>query len=460
MLEAREFWKIVYKRFDPERPAGEHAWRVQRPYSPRDTIRKGLDRHMDEPCRYAIHGTTGTGLSTELRAVADERSRVSMVVSVDLVDHFSRIVGDDAALQHVQAWEVLLLAGLAIHGGAEKLLGAEWTAPYLREFQEIVSALRPASEGRKRPAIDVVKLASSVAAAVGGPIGGVAGEGLRMLADASKSARWDFEIGRRQDPLDAQDPRVQRLLDAVNRIIGAIQYEHQRLVLIIDGLDRIRSAETAQRVFVDSPVLGKLTCDLVLDAPLLFKDGLAVRVPYFTPLVLANVPVIDPADHRQHGTGIGVMRDVYRCRVEDLAPGSALGISEPLIDRLAYCSGGRMRDFVRLIRMVSEQCWDRDLSLADAAAVEKAIDERRRIQELGIRQEDLAILEAVVRHPKHLLPASTRANDLVEQHHLLPYPNESEWYFPHPLLTLHLLRLETPTGSSGSGGASGSPTAA
>lgn len=458
MSEAREFWKTVYKRFDPERPAGEDGWRVPRPYSPRDDIRKGLDRPMDEPCHYAIHGTTGTGLSTELRAVAHERSRISMVVSLDLVDHFSRIVGDDAALQHVQAWEVLLLAGLAIHGGAEQLLGKEWTAPYFRELQEIVNALRPAAEERNRPAIDVGKLALTVAAAVGGPAVGLAGEGLRMLAEIGKSARWEFELGRRKDSLDAQDPRVQRLLDAVNRIIGAIQHEYRRLVVIIDGLDRIRSVETARRVFVDSPVLGKLKCDLVLDAPLLFKDGLAVRVPYFTPLVLTNVPVLDQTDPRRHGPGIAVMQEVYRCRVADLTPGAALGIPGSLIDRLAYCSGGRMREFVRLVRMVSGECWDRDLPLADSAAVETCINERRRVQEQGIRREDLEILRAVAQDPQHLLPRSALADALVEQHHLLPYPNESEWYFPHPLLTLNLLRLETPPGSTASGGASSSPT--
>lgn len=443
MSQAREFWKTVYERFDPERPAEEHAWRVARPYSPREVIGKGLERPMGWPRHYMVFGTTGTGISTELKAAAEERSRASMVVFLDLVDHFSRIVGDEAALQHVQAWEVLFLAGLAIHRSAEELLGREWSARYLDEFQEAVRALGPAPAGARRPAIDVAKLVSATAAAVGGPIGGLAGEGLRMLGEAGKSARWDFEIGRRdQSSLPDQDPRVRRLLDAVNQLIGAIQSEYQRLVVVIDGLDRIKSEDTARRLFVDSTVLGELSCAIVVDAPLLFKHtSLVTRVRHFTPLVLANVPVIDQFDHRGEGPGIEIMKEVYRRRVGDLGPGTALGIPEPLLDRLAYYSGGRMRDFVRLVRLVSEACWDRDLPLADEAAVDACIDERRRIQELGITQEALEILKQVVQHPQHLLPASPRTQALVEQNHLLPYPGESQWYFPHPLLMQHLLRL-------------------
>jgi hypothetical protein len=461
MLQARAFWKTVYERFDPERPAEEHAWRVTRPYSPRDAIGRGLERPMGWPRHYMVFGTTGTGISTELRAAAEERSQVSMVVFLDLVDHFSRIVGDEAALQHVQAWEVLFLTGLAIHRSAQELFGSEWTARYQKDFQEAVSALRPATAGKRQPAIDVAKLVSAMVVAVGGPIGGLVGEGLRMLGEAGKSARWDFEIGRRDQPsLPDQDPRVRRLLDAVNQLVGAIQYEHQRLVVVIDGLDRIKSEETARRLFVDSTALGELSCAIVVDAPLLFKHtSLVTTVRHFTPLVLANVPVIDQFDHRRHGPGIEIMKDVFRLRVSDLEPGATLGIPEPLLGRLAYYSGGRMRDFVRLVRLVSEACWDRDLPLADEAAVDMCIDERRRIQELGITQEALEILKQVVAHPLHLLPESPLAQPLVEQNHLLPYPNESEWYLPHPLLTLHLLPLEPLPGSRGSGGSSGSPTA-
>ncbi len=461
MSKARGFWKTVYERFDPERPAEEHAWRVTRPYSPREAIGRGLERPMGWPRHYMVFGTTGTGISTELHAAAEERSQVSMVVFLDLVDHFSRIVGDEAALQHVQAWEVLFLAGLAIHRSAQELFGVEWAARYLDDFQEAVRALRPAHPGNRGPAIDVARLVSATAAAVGGPIGGLAGAGLRTLAEPGKSARWDFEIGRRDQPsLPDQDPRVRRLLDAVNQLIGAIQSEHQRLVVFIDGLDRIRSEETTRRLFVDSTALGELSCAIVVNAPLLFKHiSLVTRVRHFEPLVLANVPVIDHADHRRPGPGIEIMKEVYRRRVSDLEPGVALGIPRPLLGRLAYYSGGCMRDFVRLVRLVAEACWDRDLPLAGEAAVEACIDERRRIQELGITQEALEILAQVVEHPQHLLPASPRTQALLEQNHLLPYPNESEWYFPHPLLTLHLLPLEPQPGSTGAGGSSGSPTA-
>jgi hypothetical protein len=36
---------------------------------------------------------------------------------------------------------------------------------------------------------------------------------------------------------------------------------------------------------------------------------------------------------------------------------------------------------------------------------------------------------------------------LLDYQHLLPYSNGSEWYYPHPLLTMHLVRTK-PAGSA------------
>jgi hypothetical protein len=42
--------------------------------------------------------------------------------------------------------------------------------------------------------------------------------------------------------------------------------------------------------------------------------------------------------------------------------------------------------------------------------------------------------------PAHLLPDEESVEDLLDSFYLLPYPNESEWYYPHPLLTMHLVK--------------------
>jgi hypothetical protein len=45
-----------------------------------------------------------------------------------------------------------------------------------------------------------------------------------------------------------------------------------------------------------------------------------------------------------------------------------------------------------------------------------------------------------MRDPKHRPVYDARIERLLQVNALLPYPNESEWYYPHPLLTLHFLR--------------------
>jgi hypothetical protein len=49
------------------------------------------------------------------------------------------------------------------------------------------------------------------------------------------------------------------------------------------------------------------------------------------------------------------------------------------------------------------------------------------------------VLEAVMRDPDHRLPEDDLVWELLTLSRLLPYPDHSEWFYPHPLLTLHLL---------------------
>jgi hypothetical protein len=105
---------------------------------------------------------------------------------------------------------------------------------------------------------------------------------------------------------------------------------------------------------------------------------------------------------------------------------------------LGWASGGRVRQFMSLVREAMGQCWDQKVDQITPAIVDSVIDEARRTLELGIDRGDLAILRQVMLDQK--LPDDDNAIDLLNSFWLLPYPNESEWYFPHPLLVLSQLR--------------------
>ncbi|GAB4532845.1 MAG: hypothetical protein Tsb0020_48890 [Haliangiales bacterium] len=445
MSTAREFWQTLYQRFDPEEPARTRDWRVERPQSPLNDIRAALNRPFGGPPRYLLIGTVGTGKTTELIALAEHQVERRVVVFLDVRRHFVESVHDPAALDSVQPWEVLVLIGLAVYRTASECLGHKWAEQHLESFRSaLVECATGSDEADKAPSVDIPKLAGALAVSAGGAVGGVAGLGLSVLGGASRAVGWSLPLGRRRRTLPDQDQRVLSLANAVNALIGTVQHNYQPLLIVLDGLDRISDAKTVKNLFLESSLLGGLACASVIAGPIVLRrQGLAAQVRWFEPKVLANAPVVDAHAPAQHGPGVAFLREVYQRRVNDL---EGAHIPPELIDKLAYYSGGRGRDFVHLVRNVAERAWDRDLAAADLAVVDDAIDERRRLREMGLDRRDIDILRAVVDDPDRRLPDDERVASLLDRFCLLPYPNRSEWYFPHPLLTLALVPTATTPG--------------
>ena len=98
--------------------------------------------------------------------------------------------------------------------------------------------------------------------------------------------------------------------------------------------------------------------------------------------------------------------------------------------------------------MVAERAWDHGAAVAPQEIVNDAIDERRNVMEMGLNKRHIELLIEVMQDPERLLPDDEAIEALLEQWCLLPYPNGSEWYFPHPLLTLR--RVPLPPRKAGS----------
>jgi hypothetical protein len=152
-----------------------------------------------------------------------------------------------------------------------------------------------------------------------------------------------------------------------------------------------------------------------------------------------NEPVLLQADPTQPGPGVPFFCELFDKRVADL---DAPDLVPPgLVQRLAYRSGGRARDFVLFIRTLAEAAWQEDASVATEALVRTVLDTWRRQREMGLHKGHIQLLEEIAADPEHRLPNSPLAQELLSYGTLLPYPNESEWYFPHPLLTMNLVKV-------------------
>lgn len=461
-MSRRQIWEEIYNRFDPFLPAAQQAWRADRSRSPAGDIVKLLRAPFDGT-RVLVTGTTGTGKSTELLRIAEACSRDDFVVVLDLQRHFSEIVGDEQALQTITSWEVVFLAGLALVRAAKELVSFhpipdEYLDGLASAWEKVAKASETPSPGGQ---IDIGALAkgmivtASAAAPVLGPVAGGAAIGLTILGAAAKVAevgasalKWQLPIGRSQRRLPDQDAQLQGLLGAVNLIVGYVQTKLTRVLLVIDGLDRILDFERAEALFLRSELIAQLACRMVVTGPFALHSHPAKgAIPRFSKnCVVFNEPVMHKGNEREHGPGVAFFCDVYRRRVADLRADDL--VPEDLLRRLAYYSGGRARDFIKLIRALAEQGWIDDAQAATPPLVDRVLDEARRLLETGLDAGHIEILEKAAADPQHRLPADSGARELLDRGKLLPYSNESEWYYPHPRLTMHLVRT-SPPGSRG-----------
>ncbi len=443
MMTQADRWTTIYDRFDPLEPVplDKPEWHVRRPYSPVGKITRELNRPFgNEHKHYLLIGTVGTGKSSELNRIAEARTERDVVVIIDLWRHFVEQVGDPAALDQIQPWEVLFLIGVHLIkvGDAIDLSLPKALRDQLRDARLAFAA------DDDQISVDIAALAAAVSVGVGGVVGGPAGAVLGKLGSFMATASWDHMIGRGRSAPD-QEPRVRDMLAAVNNIIGYIQERRRSVALFVDGLDRVENLETCTELFVKSALLGKLVCKAVFTGSILVRQAhLAGRIDSFTPMALANVPVLDQQtlDHKVTPVGRDFFRELWtlRARAQDGTDDLTHVIPDTLVDTLAFYSGGRVREFVRMVRVAAGCAYDDELDVANETVITRTIDEERRRFEMGINADQLKRLRRVMKDPKHELLTDKEYDRLLNRFYLLPYPNESTWYYPNPLLLLHKLR--------------------
>jgi hypothetical protein len=446
-MTRRPEWQTIWQRFDPEEPAHDPAWRADRPHSPIRRILQKLELPFAQgPLPMLLSGITGSGKSTELLRVREARRDQDLVLFLDLLKHF-RSIGDNDALQRVEAWEVVYQAGLAVLAAANETLAHPVPAHFVEGLRQAWERAAEATETPKPADLDLGKIASGMiaAGAVLLPLAGLPSEtalvataGAGVLRSIADGVRRVVPIGRSVKKLPDQDEAMETVLDAVNLLIGHVQTHYRRIVLVIDGLDWIREESQQLALFDRSELLGRLACPALLCAPytLLSSPG-ARNLRRFDRFVLANEPVLDRANYRQMGPGVAFFLEVYRRRTSDL-PDPPL-LSEGLLSRMAYLSGGRARDFTKLVRELAERAWSADAPQATEALVDEVIADARKDCERGLHAGHARVLRAVMADPVRL-PEDALHTRLIEWARLLPFDNDTPWFFPHPLLWDRFLR--------------------
>lgn len=459
-----EFWRAVYDCFDPAEPVRDPELRAPRPERYNQVARMaGLLAKPLGHRRYFVAGGVGSGKTTELIATAQQLSKQRIVVYVDIWEHLSATVGAPAAINHLQTWELLGLLGMALTRAGTERFGHQW-ADEPDRLGLALSAFDGTQADSPQVEIDAAKLATGMTVLAGGALGGalggpagaaggaaIADTALKLLEAAGGAVTWRWRIGLKgRAPPSDQDQRVRDVLRATNALVLSLQEDlARRIVLFIDGLDRVRDAATFEALFVESGLLRELDCDMVVCLHLALVERFVGRLDQFDRRFdLVNVPVARQDEPHQHGEGVAFFDEVVRRRLARIDGDDALPDALPpdLVRRLAWCSGGRLRDFMRLVRALAEEAWPDATTISDDLA-DRVIDEHRRNKESGLNAEQIRVLAQVLADPAHRLPGGDVALELVNRQLLLAYPNRSAWYLPHPLLLM--LLLDSPVASSG-----------
>jgi hypothetical protein len=198
----------------------------------------------------------------------------------------------------------------------------------------------------------------------------------------------------------------------------------ERLLLIVDGTDKITLAD-AQRLFVaDTEQLIAIEALVLYTAPISLKYGGTTHSKLDTDIVLPIIKLADLAGNKID-LACDVMRQILAGRV-DLTV-----FSDPAsIEKLIEYSGGHPRELLRLLGLACELTDDDRIS---GATLERAADKLADEFRYWLAPDDYAFLAATDHAKGVLIGMDERSSNLLLRLALLQYNNGS-WRLSHPLV--------------------------
>lgn len=215
----------------------------------------------------------------------------------------------------------------------------------------------------------------------------------------------------------------------------------REVVFVVDGLDDPALLRFADD-FIRSLQLYALRASFVLAAP----QELGGQSRYYdyveTVTRLDDIPVIDVYEPTQHGPGIGFFRELLARRLASI-PAQSVSIPNDVLDHLAWASGGRPQECLRLLSdlAVKGAANDTPPDQTHDVVTEILRDRREELARLG-SWEHRELLGSLLADFVTELPEDETIHELYSLGLLRVYPAREGGYraLPHPLLIEGLLR--------------------
>ncbi len=428
-----EFWTQAYNAFDPFRPISPERikdWFVERPDTPLSVILTHF-QPMYLPNRLILVGHASSGKSSELARLGFDLAQPEygyFAINVDL----SRNLNVD----RVNQVEVLFLLGAAVFKLAEEAK----LKPDRQRFDVLVESLHTlvrTHTNNKTFEINVAGLLRGLVCFGAGMLGGAAGAPVAVgLTEAMRDFNFisgtDTEVVRKLEV----EPKISEILVHLNALLDDVKMKAGRsLVLLVDGLDRVRSAELAEMLFVRNPFLAEVNCRVLYAVPtyMYYQPQFAPVRQAFQPIPFPNVRL----RHREHAeerdeAGYAAMREVVHARLRYLNYTPEQIIAPDALDELVSASGGLMRDLIRLMRDACVEAVIAGVRRIEHEAAQKVVAALRRQYEAQLTPKYQAVLDEVRQTQRRT--ESPECDLLLLGNFILSYSNRQIWYDVHSIL--------------------------
>lgn len=383
------------------------------------------------PRHCLLIGATGTGKSTELARLAEQRMAQEAAPLVALLR-----LQDQTTPEELSAPQVLFLLGVAALKAAGHEPPNERKNALQAAYRDVVVPVEGSNaEVNLTDVKERLGLALASAVKTAHPVAGGIMEGV------ARTARH-LPLPGRGLKLGSNDAPVIRLADAVNACMAWTESVVGRpLELFVDGLDRL-NLSSGREVF-GTGVLSLPSSAVVYAAPytvLLDEEGNSLE-KHYDMLPVGNFPVFKRQPDGEHNPdGFASMRELVQLRLKaagvhaDQVFEGGLGTEGP-VDQMIEASGGLPHQLVWI--------WDKAIRLGLVGAnvarlrigsveIKAAIHELEERYVTRLRGSQISIVLETWRTQRK--PEADGSDRLVFNNFVLAYPNGYPWFRPSPLL--------------------------
>ncbi len=375
-----------------------------------NTLAKRIVRtsQTDDFCKQLVTGHTGCGKSTELKRLQKQLEDDSyFVIYLD--------VESSLDLRQITYQDVLLnIAQGAVEALAEAKVNLD--SALLNDLQLLLAEKIVSQDYVKE-----TKASAGVSAEAGFDIPLIAKLFTKITGEIRSGSSHREQI--REKIKNVQQEFIAKLNDLLLAARLKLQHQgHADLVVIVDGLEKIRESATYNGLFIEhAEQLNEINCHLLYTIPIALAST-ANLGDFF-----ANDIFFVPMVKYQTDEGKQYLTDLVNKRIQV----SKLFADEALLDQLIAMSGGSIRDLFRLIRSASETDEGDKVQETD---IERAINNLVKDYDRLVKEDDVALLKDIAKDKRVIKDTGKHYERLLSLRLVNEYENGKPWADLHPAL--------------------------